>query len=129
MTAYLTRAERLEAELKVSTLTGAARALAEEAVLTVVRLEHLDRVLQGDADAWLDIVTRMPPTVAEVVISAPLAEARQQAMALKALLAELGKLTGQEVPMPVASAADELKKKRDARIAAARRVSEQHGQG
>jgi len=120
VTAYLTRAERLEAELKVSTLTGAARALAEEAVLTVVRLEHLDRVLQGEADAWLDIVTRMPPTVAEVVISAPLAEVRQQAMALKGLLSELGKLTGQEVAAPVASAADEVKKRRDARIAEAR---------
>jgi hypothetical protein len=127
VTEYLTRAERLEAELKVSTLTGAARALAEEAVLTVVRLEQLDRVLQGNADAWLDIVTRMPPTVAEVVISAPLAEVRQQAMALKGLLSELGKLTGQEVAAPVVSKADEVKAKRDARIAEARRVSEQHG--
>ncbi len=110
-----TRAERLAADLKVDTLSGSARALAEEAVLTVGRLEHLDRVLQGDADAWLDIVTRMPPTVAEVVISAPLAEARQQAMALKGLLSELAKLTGQEVAAPVASKADELKAQRDKR--------------
>jgi len=123
VTQYLTRAERLEAELKVSTLTGAARALADEAVLTVVRLEHLHRVLQGDADAWLDIVTRMPPTVAEVVISAPLAEVRQQAMALKGLLAELSKLTGQEVPVPKASTADDLKKRREERLAAARRLA------
>ena len=120
-----TRAERLAADLKVDTLSGPARALAEEAVLTVGRLEHLDRSLRGDPDAWLDIVTRMPPTVAEVVINAPLAEVRQQAMALKGLLAELAKLTGQEMPAPPVSKADEVAEARKRRLAEQARLAGQ----
>lgn len=113
----MTRAEKLAAEIKRDTLTGIARALADEAVLTVERLEHLDRVLQGDPDAWLNIVERMPPTVAEVTINAPLAEVRQQAMALKALLAELSKVLGAPVAVPATSSVDEIGRKRAERLA------------
>lgn len=112
---HQTRAERLAVDLKLDSLSGPARALAEEAVLTVGRLENLDRILQGDPDAWLGIVTRLSPDVAEVVINAPLAEVRQQAMALKGLLAELAKLTGEEVAAPPASKADEVKAQREKR--------------
>lgn len=111
------RAEALATQIKLDTLTGIARALADEAVLTVERLEHLDRILQGDPDAWLDIVQRMPPDVAEVTINAPLAEVRQQAMALKALLAELSKALGHEVAVPAATSFDDLAKKRQERLA------------
>lgn len=114
----MTRAEKLAAEIKRDTLTGIARALADEAVLIVGRLENLDRSLRGDPDAWLDIVTRMPPTVAEVVVSAPLAEARQQAVALAGILDKLGKALGAEVAhVPPASKTDELMKKRAERRA------------
>lgn len=111
------RADRLRADLKVESLSGPARALAEEACLVLERLEHLDRTLQGDPDAWFQIVARMPPTVAEVVVNAPLAEARQQGLALKGLLSEYAKLQGVEVPAPPASASDDLAAKRAARLA------------
>jgi hypothetical protein len=106
------RANRLAGEIKRDTLTGIPRALADEAVLIVERLEHLDAVLQGDPAAWIQVLDRMPPGYAEVVINAPLAEARQQATALKGLLAELSKALGQEVAAPVASKADELAARR-----------------
>lgn len=111
------RAEALAKDVKRDTLTGIARALADEAVLTVERLEHLDAVLQGDPDAWLGIQVRSGTEVAELVINAPLAEVRQQAMALKALLADLAKVTGVAVPAPEVGKADELRKKREERRA------------
>jgi len=111
------RAQALAKDIGRDKLTGIARALADEAVLTVERLEHLDRILQGDPDAWLGIVSRMSPEVAEMTVNAPLAEARQQAMALKALLAELSKALGAEVVVPAASKADEVARKRAERLA------------
>lgn len=112
------RADRLRADLKVDTLSGPARALAEEACLTLERCEQLDRFLQGHPDAWMGIQARMPPDVAEVVVNAPLAEVRQQQLALKGLLAELAKLQGVEPVPPLASAVDALAQKRAARLAA-----------
>jgi hypothetical protein len=107
------RAEKLWADLKVDALSGPARALAEEACLVLGRLENLDRTLRGDEDAWYEIVTRLPPTVAEVVVNAPLAEARQQGLALRALLAELAKVTGVEKPAAApASTVDEIARRR-----------------
>lgn len=111
------RAARLATEIKRDTLTGIARALADEAVLIVERLEILDATLQGDPAAWLGISMRMPAEVAEVTVNAPLAEARQQATALKGLLAELSKALGTEVVAPPASKADDLAKRRAERLA------------
>lgn len=108
------RAERLAADIKRDTLTGIARALADEAVLIVARLEQLDRILDGDADAWLGIMQKLAGSdVADVTINAPLAEARQQATALKGLLSELAKTLGQDVPVAApASKSDELAERR-----------------
>jgi hypothetical protein len=111
------RAEALARDIKRDTLTGIARALADEAVLTVERLEHLDATLQGDPAAWLGIVSRMPPTVAEIVVNAPLAEVRQQAMALKALLAELSKVIDVAGGVPKVDVVDEMARARAARLA------------
>lgn len=112
------RAGRLARELDVEKLTGPARALADEAVLITERLERLDATLQGEPDAWLGIVERMPPTVAEVVIDKPLAEVRQQGLALRAVLAELVKLMGVERGSEEApDRADELAKRRRDRVA------------
>jgi hypothetical protein len=110
------RALRLANDLKVSTLSGAARALADEAVLITERLEQLDATLKGAPDAWLSIVVLMPATVAEVDVCKPLAEVRQQGLALKAVLAELRAQLGKaDAPAAPSSVSDELKAQRDLR--------------
>lgn len=116
------RSSRLADDLKVTSLAGPARVLAEEAVRIVERLDNLDRSLRGDADAWLDIVTRMPETVAEVTVDKLLGEVRQQGLALATVLKTLAALTGDEaaVPTPVVDTADEVKKRREEKRAAAR---------
>lgn len=55
------------------------------------RLDKFDRLLSGDAADWLDLIEQHGTAgeVAEVVINKPVAEARQQAVALKAILSEL----------------------------------------
>lgn len=111
------RADRLRAALKVEALTGSARVLAEEAVLITGRLEELDAILSGRADAWLGITQRLGAEVAEVTVNAPLAEARQQALALKGVLAELAKHMDQTPAAPMASTVDEIGKKRAERLA------------
>jgi hypothetical protein len=109
------RADRLETSLNVATLTGPARALAEEAVLIVRRLESLDQILAGSEDEWLGIQQKLGDDVATVTINAPLAEVRQQGLALRAVLDTLAKFTGKEVPVPQASTVDEIARKRAAR--------------
>lgn len=108
----MTRAERLAQELGVEKLTGAARALADEAVLITGRLESLDRILAGSEDEWLGIQQRLGSDVATVTVNAPLAEARQQAVALRAILESLAKLTGKEQVQAPASSVDEVAKRR-----------------
>ena len=111
------RADRLAADLKVSALSGPARALAEESVKVLERLEYLDAQLQGEESTWLGIRLHLPESVAVVEINAPLAEARQQGLALRALLAEYAKLAGVEAPAAPASKVDDLAKRRAERLA------------
>lgn len=118
------RSDRLAADLKVTALAGPARVLAEEAVRITERLDNLDRSLRGDPDAWLEVVTRMPPTVAEVVVDKLLSEVRQQGLALAAVLKALHALSaGGEVEKPaevLVDTADEVRKRREDKAAAAR---------
>ncbi len=62
-------------------------ALLREACRTADRLRALDAQLNGDGP-WLELLTENGRTFV-VVVTEPLREARQQAMALKALVAEL----------------------------------------
>ncbi|UUV34391.1 hypothetical protein NQK81_13350 [Amycolatopsis roodepoortensis] len=67
-------------------------ALLREACRTADRLRALDRALRGDGP-WLDLST-MDGRTFVVVVTEALKESRQQAMALKALVAELRQSTG-----------------------------------
>src|SRR5690348_15706925 len=84
--------DRLAQELKVDTLRGAERALAEEAVRIKARLGSLDLWISGDHDTWFDLANRVGSDV-DLCINAPLGEARQQALALRS---EIGRASCRE---------------------------------
>ncbi|MFE7868837.1 hypothetical protein ACFUYE_00595 [Micromonospora humida] len=66
------------------------RVLLEEACRVADRLDVIDRILRGDEDAWLRLHSANDDgSIVKVVLNQALAEARQQQIALKALLAEL----------------------------------------
>jgi hypothetical protein len=77
-------------EMNGDQLAPAVRVLLEEACRIADRLDKLDRLLDGDAEQWVRLVEdRGDPERQFVVIDRPLAEARQQATALKQLIAEI----------------------------------------
>ncbi|WP_285554862.1 hypothetical protein [Actinoplanes regularis] len=86
----MTRGERLWREMKGDDLPPATRVLLEEACRIADRLDQLDRLLGGTARDWVSLVEKKgDPERQCVVIDKPLAEARQQATALKQLIAEI----------------------------------------
>lgn len=81
---------QLWAELRGDDATGDRRVLIVEACRIADRLTGLDRLISGDARDWLSIIeSKGDPDRQELVIDKLLAEARQQAVALKAIVAEL----------------------------------------
>lgn len=106
--------ELLAKDLNLATLTGPARVLAQEAVRIASRLDSLDGWIRGSHKSWYVLGDLLDGEVS-LVINAPLGEARQQALALRAVLESLGKLQGAEPAAPPVSKADELKKRRDDR--------------
>ena len=71
-------------------LRPAEQVLLEEACRSADRLDRLDRMLRGDEDAWIRFHSiNEDGSIVQVVINNLLSEARQQQVAMKALLAEL----------------------------------------
>lgn len=96
---------------------GAVGVLILEACRTADRLERLDKFLNGNEQSWFDFIEPEDGSGrVRVVIDAPLAEARQQQMALKQLLQTIGI---DQKPAAKGSKSDDLSAKRAARIAAA----------
>lgn len=86
----LSRGETLWRDLAGDSMGPLERTLLEEACRIADRLDKLDRALQGRAVNWLKLVADSEdPTRLIVVIDRPLGEARQHALALKQLLADL----------------------------------------
>lgn len=86
----VTRGRRLWQDMSGDSLSGGRRVLLEEACRIADRLDRLDALLAGSAEDWMSLVeTKGNPDRQEIVIDRPLAEARQQATALKQLIAEL----------------------------------------
>lgn len=81
------------------------------------RQDELERVLSGDADAWLSIVERMPDSVGEVTLDKAVGEARQGALAMASILKTLDGTEKAEAPAaPASTPADEMKKRREAKL-------------
>lgn len=102
-------------------ITTARRLLAMEAARLVDRLEHLDRVLDGDGETWAQI--SLPAREGEPLVlqvGNAMVEARQGATSLRQLLAQLAaaESTG-ATPQQARSGLDDLAARRAARGAAA----------
>lgn len=93
----------------------AARVLSEEACRLADRLERLDAILRGEAHEWLRVDTQDGTSV--LVVDKALSEARQQAIALKTILAELRQREAHAPAKPTGGALDELAQRRADRVA------------
>lgn len=85
------------------------------------RADTLDRIIGGSADEWLGIQAKLGSEVAEVTINAPLAEARQTALALATIgktLASLG--AGEQEQGQGGDVGDEVARRREERLKEAR---------
>lgn len=103
-------------------LTGGERVLLEEACRIADRLDQLDDFLRGHEDAWMRFHVRNEDgSIVQVVIDKALSESRQQALALKGLVAELraARAKQPEETKPEATRRDELAKRREERRRAA----------
>lgn len=101
-----------------------AAALEEEFSRLKARADTLDAVLAGSSDEWLGVQEKLGSEIAEVTINAPLAEARQTALALATIgktLAALG--AGEEAPAVSADPGDEIAAARQRKLAEARVAS------
>lgn len=112
------RGRRLWRQSKPAHLPPAQRLLLEEACRIADRLERLDAILRGDERDWMRFQPDITGTVVRVVVDSVLAESRQQALALKALVSELrqGAATAQPSKSEE-SGLDELARKREERLA------------
>jgi hypothetical protein len=96
----------------------AALVLIEEACRIADRLDRLDEVLRGTADAWLHLETNEDSGTVVVVVDRALSEARQQAIALKQIITELRQAAGgAQQPGQGGGKADELAARRRQRLA------------
>lgn len=93
-----TRGQRLFRESNFPGLTPAHRVLLEEACRITDRLDRLDEIIDGSK--WLSCVVEHAgeSVLVEVTIDKVLAEARQQELALKALVTELRQAGAQIAP-------------------------------
>jgi hypothetical protein len=111
------RGARLWRELGGDNLDPAKKVLAEEACRIADRLDRLDDFLRGREDAWLRFRARNEDgSIVQVVVDKALAEARQQAVALKQIVAEL-RQGGKDKPETGGSVLDQLAARRAARLA------------
>ena len=96
------------------------------------RADTLDRIIGGSVDEWLGIQEKLGGHVAEVTINAPLAEARQTALALATIGKTLASLGAGEVEQaPAGDTGDEVtaareRKLKEAREKAARGLADAH---
>lgn len=110
------RGARLWQEEGGDKLTGGRRVLLEEACRTVDRLDRLDAILNGGSGEWMRFRVSEDGTEVTVTLDRALAEARQQATALKQIVAELRQGAAVE-PETGGSVIDQLAARRAQRLA------------
>lgn len=91
--------------------------LLEEACRIADRLDRLDAVLSGGAYDWLDLIgAKGNPDRQEIIVDKALSEARQQALALKQIVAELRQSVSASKPATGGNVLDQLAARRAARL-------------
>ncbi len=92
----------------------------EEACRIADRLERLDAILRGDSDLWARFSVSQDGDEVTVVIDRAMAEARQQAVALKQIVTELRQATSaaqESSGQQQGSLRDQLAERRKTRLA------------
>lgn len=79
--------ERLAAELSKGDDPFSLTFLIEQAAVTADHLEHLNALLRGDSDAWLQV--KIGAKTVEVIVNNVLIQRRQQSLALSRLLVDI----------------------------------------
>lgn len=106
---------RLWREMQGDTLSGSRRVLLEQACRIVDRLDRLEAILNGRDRAWLTVQIA-DDGEATLMVDKLLGESRQQATALKQILAELRQ--GEDAkPETGGGVLDQLAARRAARLA------------
>lgn len=98
-------------------LTGGRRMLLDEACRIVDRLDRLDGILAGDPGEWMRFRVSEDGSEVTVTLDRALAEARQQAVALKQIVSELRASGSSDKPATGGSVLDQLAARRAARLA------------
>lgn len=98
-----TAGQRLVAELSSDHDTYSVQVLIERAGQTADWLEHLDKVINGDRRAWLQL--KIGTDTVEVFVDAPIREARQLQTELRHLLAEIFR---QRAKLPIGGDDDDV---------------------
>ncbi|MEV0726016.1 hypothetical protein AB0I37_24960 [Micromonospora purpureochromogenes] len=111
------RGARIWREEGGAALTGARRALLEEACRLADRLDRLDAILAGDRGEWMRFQVSEDGADVTVTLDKALAEARQQAVALKQLVGELRQGGAVDKPATGGSVLDQLAARRAQRLA------------
>lgn len=100
-------------------MTPAERITALEAEFSRLkeRADTLDQILKGSSDEWLSIQEKLGSEVTEVTINAPLAEARQTALAMATVLKSLASLgVGKSEEVPTDGPADQVAAAREKKL-------------
>jgi len=116
---------RLWGELATTTTAPAVRVLIEEACRIADRLERLDAICRGESDVWARFSVDRDGDEVTVVIDRALSEARQQALALRQLVADIRQAAGSAGTAPghqgssghQGGGRDDLASRRKARLA------------
>lgn len=98
------------------TLDPLRRTLLEEACRLADRLDRLDATLTGE-DAWLHFQANDDGSEVTVIVDKALAEARQQAVALKQIVSEFRQSTAAPTTAKEGSVLDQLAARRKTRLA------------
>jgi len=125
------RGRALWSELSTGrTFDGATAVLVAEACRIADRLERLDGILRSKSNVWMTLAEEADDMGAVSIVMAPgLAEVRQQALALRTILAQLGVGKLGDVKSEEVSILDQLAAARKAKSDAARASDPTHSDG